>query len=139
MTRLVRFNVVGAAGFAVQLAVLAALERGGWPVLPATLVAVEAALLHNFVWHDRWTWAGCQSGTRVRRLARFHVTNGAISLLGNAVITAALHAAGTPLVGANAIAVVACAAANFAAAEFLIWPAHDPERASHGSPRRLLC
>lgn len=127
MTRLVRFNVVGALGFALQLGVLSALERAGWPVLLATLVAVEAAVLHNFTWHERWTWADMPAGSRAGRLSRFHATNGLISLVGNAAITAALAAAGVPVVIANAAAVVACGAANFTAAHALVfcaktWP-----------------
>ena len=127
MSRFVRFNVVGALGFALQLAVLATLERAGWPVLLATIVAVEAAVLHNFGWHERWTWADRRVGTRAGRLSRFHVTNGLISLAGNATITATLAAAGLPALIANVVAVVACAGANFAAAHFVVfcaktWP-----------------
>jgi putative flippase GtrA len=127
LTRLVRFNVVGAMGFALQLGVLFLLERAGWPVLLATLTAVEAAVLHNFVWHERWTWADVRAGTRTARLARFHVSNGLISLVGNTVLTTGLVAASVPLVGANVLAVIVCAGANFAAAHAFVfcattWP-----------------
>ena len=127
MSRFARFNVVGALGFALQLAVLVTLERAGWPVLLATIVAVEAAVLHNFAWHEQWTWADHRGGTRAGRLSRFHVTNGLISLAGNATITATLAGAGVPAVIANLAAVIACAAANFAAAHFFVfcaktWP-----------------
>jgi putative flippase GtrA len=127
MTRLVRFNVVGALGLGLQLSVLAILERAGCPVLIATLVAVEAAVLHNFGWHEHWTWADQRAGTRAGRLSRFHVANGAISLVGNAAITATLAAAGVPVVIGNVVAVVACAGANFAAAHLFVfcaktWP-----------------
>jgi putative flippase GtrA len=127
VTRFLRFNVVGAVGFALQLTVLAMLERAGWPVVLATLVAVEAAVLHNFAWHERWTWAEQPTGTRVGRLSRFHVTNGVISLVGNATITSSLAATGVPAVIANVAAVIACAGANFAAAHLFVfcaktWP-----------------
>jgi putative flippase GtrA len=130
VTRFVRFNVVGALGFGLQLTVLAMLERAGWPVLLATLVAVEAAVLHNFGWHERWTWADQRAGTRVGRLSRFHVTNGVISLVGNATVTTTLAAAGMPAIIANVAAVVACAGANFAAAHLFVfcaktWPTFD--------------
>ena len=135
MTGLVRFNVVGALGLALQLAVLAALDRAGWPVLLATVVAVEAAVLHNFVWHERWTWAERRTGTRAGRLSRFHVTNGVISLAGNAAITAALHTLGVPVTIANVAAVVVCFGANFAAAQFLVWP----KKPCNPSTAGLLC
>jgi putative flippase GtrA len=127
MTRLIRFNIVGAIGLALQLAVLATLDRAGWPVLLATLVAVETAVLHNFAWHERWTWADVRVGTRAGRLTRFHMTNGLISLFGNAAVTAALAAVAVPVVMANLVAVVVCAGANFAAAHAFVfcaktWP-----------------
>ena len=58
LRRWLAFNGVGAIGVAVQLAVLAVLVRGaGLHTLIATAIAVEAAILHNFLWHERWTWA----------------------------------------------------------------------------------
>ena len=55
--RAVRFTVflvVGWFGFALQLSVLAFLTSvAHWPWLPATIVAVELAVVHNFLWHER--------------------------------------------------------------------------------------
>jgi putative flippase GtrA len=53
----VRFNAVGIIGLVVQLLVLAVLLRFGLHYLAATTMAVEAAVLHNFLWHERWTWS----------------------------------------------------------------------------------
>jgi putative flippase GtrA len=55
-TRWAAFNAVGLAGVAVQLACLALLVHAGSHYLAATALAVEAAVLHNFLWHQRWTW-----------------------------------------------------------------------------------
>jgi putative flippase GtrA len=123
----VRFNIVGIIGFVVQLCALVALDAAGLPVMLATAVAVEAALLHNFAWHERWTWAGLATGTRGGRLARFHLSNGLISILGNAALTGALVHAGAPLVLANLASVLTCALLNFAAAHLWVfcaktWP-----------------
>ncbi len=120
------FNGVGVLGFAVQLATLAALLR--WtPVhyLLATGVAVETAVLHNFVWHQQWTWrdrpvdAKCAS---LARLGRFHLTNGAISLAGNLAImrllTGTLH---VDPVAANAVAVIVCSVVNFLASDVIVF------------------
>jgi putative flippase GtrA len=127
VTAFVRFNIVGAIGFLVQLGVLISLHAAGWPVAAATIVAVEAAILHNFFWHEQWTWARMKAGTRAGRLARFHLSNGMISMAGNAVLTAVLVEAGAPLVAANVTAVVACSSLNFAAAHLWVfcaktWP-----------------
>jgi putative flippase GtrA len=120
------FNGVGLLGVAVQLAVLAALVR--WtPIhyLLAVALAVEAAVLHNFVWHQRWTWRDRQVTTRaalLARLGRFHVTNGLISLVGNLAIMRVL--CGTlrvdPVI-ANLAAIITCSLVNFAASDALVF------------------
>ena len=50
-------------------------------------------MLHNFVWHERWTWRDRAGGGPARllgRLARFHAGAGIVSLAGNVAITVAL-------------------------------------------------
>ena len=78
------FSLVGFGGMAVQLGLIAFLVQGlNFHYLLATVLAVEAAVLHNFVWHHRWTWNDRPpSSTRdiARRLARFHLLNGAVSV-----------------------------------------------------------
>lgn len=50
------FGLVGVLGYVVQTAAIWALAgRLGVPIVPATLLATELAVLHNFVWHVRWT------------------------------------------------------------------------------------
>ena len=57
LRRWLAFNAVGTMGVAVQLVALAALtEMAGLDYRIATVLAVETAILHNFVWHERWTW-----------------------------------------------------------------------------------
>jgi putative flippase GtrA len=118
-----KFWLVGAAGFVVQLATLAVLTSVmRWPWLPATIVAVESAIVHNFIWHQRWTWRSRFAGfTRLAgcsRFARFHVANGISSIIGNVIVTGlfirTLH---LRIVAANAIAVVVMSAINFAVAD----------------------
>ena len=53
-----KFNLVGALGIAVQLTVLLGLKSGlHLNYLLATALAVETAVVHNFLWHERYTWA----------------------------------------------------------------------------------
>jgi len=85
-SRYAAFATVGAFGFVVQigsLAVLMSVAHCGW--LPATLISVELAVLHNFFWHERWTWSDQASAfvtplALLHRLVRFHVGNGLTSL-----------------------------------------------------------
>lgn len=124
MRRWFIFNAVGVAGFAVQLGALALLLRTGVPYLWATGLAVEMALLHNFAWHERWTWRDrpASGGPRLARLGRFHLANGVVSLLGNlAIMRALVGVLGAPPLAANAVAVVVCAALNYLAGDRLVF------------------
>lgn len=119
------FNGVGLIGIGVQLAALALLTRtaGLHPVV-ATAIAVEAAILHNFLWHQRWTWRDRPTvapGSTAARLARFHALNGVISLAGNVGIVALLTPLGIPTVTASAIAIAVCSLVNFMASERIVF------------------
>jgi putative flippase GtrA len=120
LRRWAAFNFVGAIGVAVQLGMLAALVRWGeLNYLAATTLAVEAAVIHNFVWHQRWTWRDRPATTArevTARFIRFHLTNGAISLAGNIVLMTALTGIlGLDAVLASAMAIASCSLLNFAA------------------------
>jgi len=121
--RAIKFNAVGAMGIAVQLAALAAL-RGGLHLhyLAATALAVELAVLHNFVWHEQWTWRD-RSGPGIGgRLVRFQLGNGAVSLAVNLgfmrLLVGQLHIEYLP---ANLLAIAAGAGANFAISNWLVF------------------
>jgi putative flippase GtrA len=126
LQRWIRFNGVGAIGIAVQLAVLAWLVRSGSVhYLWATIIAVEAAVLHNFVWHDCWTWRDRPSGSAngmLTRAARFHLWNGAISLVGNVVLMRVLTGSlNADPVAANIMAIIVCSIANFTVSELYVF------------------
>jgi putative flippase GtrA len=119
-----RFNGVGVIGFALQLATLALLLRGGVHYLAATTLAVELTVLHNFAWHERWTWGDrpAAAGERARRLWRFHATNGVVSLTGNVLLMRLLVGAlDLPPVPANLAAVLACALVNFGSSDRFVF------------------
>jgi putative flippase GtrA len=133
MNRLIRwgkFNAVGAMGVVVQLAALAAVNRL-WPghYLWATAAAIEITLVHNFVWHLRWTWHdrtwrdrnspdGSGRDSAAAQCWRFHLSNGLVSMLGNlALMRPLVKVAHLPVLGANAMAIVACSLLNFCVAD----------------------
>ena len=124
--RWLAFNGVGMIGVGVQLAMVGLLVHGlGLHYLLATAIAVETAVLHNFVWHQRWTWRDRPSASTAAiagRLARFHLLNGAVSLGGNLAIMAVLcGTVGMDPVAANIVAIAACSMLNFAASEALVF------------------
>jgi putative flippase GtrA len=104
-------------GFARQQGLVWALTSiGRIDYVVATVVAVEAAVLHNFFWHSSWTWSDRVVPSRkvIGRLVRFNVTTGAVSIAGNVAVTVALvHLVGMPYVAANIIAIAACFGTNF--------------------------
>jgi putative flippase GtrA len=121
------FAIVGVMGFGLQLTILAALmSLAGWSYLPATCVAVEAAVLHNFAWHERWTWRDRQSGARTvaGRLARFNVTSGLTSIAGNAALMAvAVGGYGIHPIVANVLATAAMTWLNLFIADSWVFTA----------------
>jgi putative flippase GtrA len=121
-----KFNLVSVLGIGVQLAVLWLLvSRLRMGYLPATALAVEAAVLHNFVWHERYTWRGRPvpgARERLARLLRFHLGNGLVSLVGNValmrLLVGVLH---LPYLVANLVAIAACGLLNFALSEWFVF------------------
>ncbi len=130
--RLTRFSLVGALGIAVQLAALALLRRAGINYLLATSLAVEAAILHNFIWHERYTWRDRPVTSRsdtVIRLLRFHLANGTVSLAGNAVIMRLLVGEfAVPVIPANLAAITMCWLANFFLSDRVVFTKYQVNR-----------
>ena len=126
--RWLSFNGIGLLGVGVQLGSLWLLVHlGGVHYLVATAIAVEAAVLHNFAWHQRWTWRDrpARSTEQVAaRLVRFHLLNGGISFAGNlglmTILTGMLHIDPVP---ANVAAIAASSVANFTASETVVFRA----------------
>lgn len=122
--RWLRFNAVGAIGIVVQLAALAAFKLAGLHYLIATALAVECAVLHNFVWHQRWTWRDRPADTRgtLARLLRFNLSNGALSILSNVVLMRVLVGTfGLHYLAANVVAIAITSLANFLASEYFVF------------------
>jgi putative flippase GtrA len=116
--RWIKFNTVGGIGIGVQLAALAILRS--WlklNYLLATGIAVEIAVLHNFIWHERFTWADrppLRLTHSLIRLAKFNATNGAVSMAGNLLLMRLL-VGGFKLnyVLSNCVAIAVCSLLNF--------------------------
>lgn len=138
LIRWCKFNFVGGMGIIVQFGALFSLKsRLHLEYLPATAIAVEIAVLHNFFWHERFTWAdrigadnlfgeadsrgrNNSDGWRgpLERLARFHAANGAVSIVGNLALMKVMVGEGRMnYLAANAIAIALCSLANFLLSE----------------------
>lgn len=121
--RWLKFNAVGGIGIGVQLAVLAVLKSGlKLDYLLATGLAVEAAVIHNFLWHERFTWADRLTESSWARFAKFNLTTGLFSIVGNLVLMKALVGwAGVNYMVANAITIAACSLVNFVVSDRVVF------------------
>jgi putative flippase GtrA len=123
LLRWCKFNLVGALGILVQFVVLVFLKSVlHCNYLAATVFAVEGAVLQNFVWHERYTWADRMRAERVRpswgaslaRFLRFNLTTGAVSIAGNlGMMRFMVGFWHINYLLANGIAIGMCSLANF--------------------------
>ena len=125
--RWLKFNFVGGIGIVVQFAALFLLKGVlHFNYLAATAIAVEAAVVHNFVWHEQFTWADRTNSDRIKSLSRrtlsrflrFHLANGAVSILGNLALMKVMVGLGhLNYLMANAISIALCSLLNFLVSE----------------------
>jgi putative flippase GtrA len=139
--RWMKFNSVGALGIVLQLAVLFVLKsRFHLSYLPATALAVETAVVHNFLWHERYTWADrVQPSWRksLPRLLRFNLTTGGVSIAGNLALMKLLVGLGDlNYMAANGIAIALCSLSNFLLSEVWVF-AKERETESKSSRAKL--
>ncbi|MEU4892442.1 GtrA family protein [Streptomyces sp. NPDC044780] len=115
----VRFAVVGGGGVLVNTVVLFVLYHwAGLPLLAASSIAVEIAVVHNYLLNDRWTFA--VRTPSLRRFIKFNVTVlGGLAV--NVFIVWSLVRAGMHLLMANCLGIAAAFAVNFASSTGWVW------------------
>jgi putative flippase GtrA len=119
------FNLVGFAGFLLQLGTLTVLTRVfGWHYAIASAVAIELAILHNFLGHSRLTWADRRpSGARAwaARLVRDQAVKSLILAM-NLTVTVVL-VANTAIAAevASVCAVGVCSVFGYLASDRLVF------------------
>jgi len=111
--QLVKFCVVGASGYAVNLVVYVLLLKGaGLHYMPAAIGSFLVAVTNNYVWNRRWTFRG-QRGHVVFQWLRFLVVS-TLALGANLVVLYVLVEAGlSDAIVAQAIAIVLVTPVNF--------------------------
>jgi putative flippase GtrA len=121
--RWLKFNAVGGMGIGVQLIALFALKSGlHVDYLLATALAVEAAVVHNFVWHERFTWSERESKNVALRFLKFNLTAGAFSILGNILLMALfVDLARMNYLLANVASIAVCSVGNFVVSDRFVF------------------
>jgi putative flippase GtrA len=133
MIRWLKFNFVGGIGIGVQLAVLTALKSGlHLNYLLATTAAVEAAVVHNFLWHERFTWKDREKTTSsLLRFLKFNLSNGLLSIVGNLglmkLFVGFFH---LNYIAANLAAITVCSVANFLISDRFVY-SRNSRQSSH--------
>jgi putative flippase GtrA len=126
--RCLKFAAVGGVGIVVQLIVLAFLKTVlHMHDLIATGLAVEFTVLHNYIWHDQFTWVDRRPQKRFVRALKFNLTTG-ISSMGGNVALMALFVGSLPMryLPANSLTIAVCAAVKFLASDRFVFRAKLP-------------
>jgi len=120
LARLSRFLVIGGTGVLVNsLALLLLFQWVHLPLVVASVLSAELAIVNNFCWNDRWTFRRTQLS--LSRFARFNLVS-----LGGLVITTCtlwvlIHYLGLYYLTANLLGISLATAWNFAASSLWIW------------------
>ena len=102
---LLKFSVVGASGYVVNLAVYIALLKGaGLHYLPAAACSFVAAVGNNYAWNRIWTFRSSRGHVYYQGMRFFLVSIASLGL--NLVLLRILVALGAGKVVAQAIAIV---------------------------------
>jgi dolichol-phosphate mannosyltransferase len=119
---MLKFLMVGGAGVLVNsIALLVLHDLAHLPLILASGVAAELAIVNNFVWNDRWTFRHARRGAFLMRLVRFNLV--ALGGLGLATTTLWFLASylGVPLLAGNLVGVAASTMWNFAGSRTFAW------------------
>ncbi len=124
--QLLKFALVGASGYAVNLAVFALLiETGDTGHIAAAVGAFCVAVTNNFIWNRHWTF-GAGAGAAGFQAPRFLAVSVAALALNLVLLEVLVSGAGAPELPSQALAVALSMPVNFVGNK--LW--------TFGSPRR---
>jgi len=132
-SRFVRFALVGLSGVVVDMSLLFLLSDPrtlGWGLTRSKTIAAEAAIVNNFLWNDRWTFADLVPDERSWHAARRRFLKFNAICLGGLVLNVLLLNVMFNLLHmnryvANAIAIGAVTAWNYLLNRALAWRSAD--------------
>ena len=110
-TQLAKFCVVGAVGYAINLAVYATVLHSGQHYLVAATLSFLVAVTSNYTWNRLWTFRDRRRGVAAQGMRFFIVSLG--SLGANLLVLDALISLGAGKFVGQAIAIVLVTPLNF--------------------------
>lgn len=118
---LTRFLLVGGSGTLINFAVLTlTYQHFGFPVVVASLISNETAMISNFFCHEHWTFSRECHGSRGGRFLRYQfVASGGI-LITTVLLTTFIHF-GLHYLFANALAIGIAVSWNFLMSHHWAW------------------
>jgi putative flippase GtrA len=112
--QLVRFALVGGAGFVVNVAVYALFVHGaGFEYRVASIIAWLVAVVNNFLLNRHWTFDARDQGRAHHQAARFLLVSLAAEIVSLALLTLFVESAHIAKVPAQALAVALSMPFNF--------------------------
>jgi putative flippase GtrA len=149
--RFVKFGIVGGSGVIVNVGLLHAFTTVATiDYRIASIIAIECAVINNFLWNYFWTWNDRQAGSRrsfAYMLFKFHLSSGLTALvvnwgllvLLNGVLRIDYHLSDLNLLGrhvavsnmhcSNLIGIVCGAAVNFFLGHFWVFAKSNNKQA----------
>lgn len=129
--RFIRFGVVGVSGVVVNQGLLMLIHGNlGWPLLLSSIIAIEAAILNNFLWSSTWIWRfDYHRSLRLilQKLAQYQAATLFTSMVVNASVLAGLvYALDVDYRIANLAGIAAGMSVNFLAGEFWVFRSKTP-------------
>jgi len=120
LTRVSKFLVVGGTGVLVNsLALLMLFQWAHLPLLVASALAVELAIVNNFWWNDRWTFKRTQLSWQ--RFARFNLVSLAGLIITTGTLWVLVRQLGVYYLTANLLGIAVATAWNFVANSLWTW------------------
>jgi len=127
LRRFLQFGLVGASGLVVDMGLLYVLFDGlGLGLTRSAVVAAELAIVNNFFWNDRWTFADRSRQQRrrrqtIKRFLKFNLICGLGLLLKVGLLNLFFNGLGWNAYGANLLAIVLVTVWNFGLSLSLGW------------------
>lgn len=114
-----RFALVGVSGAVVNTLALFTLHGLlRMPLAVSGALAVETAIMSNYVWNERWTF---RCGLSPVRFAKFNITSLGGMALSVGVLALLAHGLGVHYLAANAVGIGVAAMWNFGASVLWTW------------------
>jgi putative flippase GtrA len=130
--QLVKFSVIGATGYVINLAAFSVLVEGGdVHYRTAAVLAFCVAVTNNFLWNRHWTFRATD-GHAGFQAARFLVVSLFALAFNLIVLELLVSVAGVPKIPAQAIAVLAATPLNFVGNK--LWSFDKPTSRVRRSP-----